>query len=782
MSTGTFPYDGKQSQSGSTDQYVGPLQTVVNQIQDTVLGLVQPDPDIKIISHFDGSLTSHRGLAAVSAGAIRYWAGKFDEGVLVEQGNTNLLLNPSAEVDATNWSAVDGSVTLTRDNTVAYTANNTTSAASFKVAGTGNAGLGYVKAASVTVTPNAYYSVSAYVYSATTVEARLELYFSGGLATTVTGSLVTISAGQWTRLRFEDQNSAGNTSCEVRVYLVQGAPTFPNPSQLSTIGATATAAVTDGSMTINTGDICMCATTANPAGPLDYAWHMATFGATGVNNVQLNLDDSFYAPTFVAGTQFSKLAPATGDAVGIPNSSLTLNAGDFVFCSLRGQGYGWHVVTTGGVPNSSALRLDDSPSPPDFGVSTRLTRIVPTATALVTDNSTSLVAGDMVFCRLAGSSYNWHMVITGATGVDNAALRLDNAASAPAFASGSRLSKKTPTATGSNTDNSAVLNTGDFALAIPSSNPADSSYGWHMVTTGATGVSSSSLRLDQASSQSMNFDCVQLEAGTFATSFTDSYQGTGFSGSLGLATSRAGTTLSYPTSGNLSVSAGSVAFWLYPLWAGNDGLEHILFDIAVGAEQDRMRFSKDNANNFNFSIYDTNGQLKQWTVSATSIARETWTHLAVTWSSGTVTIYLNGTSQSLTVTGSGAGQVTNLAASMFIGTDYLGNTLAGSVFDDLVVANAALAAYPISTMANDIGAFLGLASARKGIDTAQGSASTGTAGAQLIVAHGLGVTPSFVQLTPRSNGVVYLSAASDATNIYVTASANNTNFDWRAWA
>jgi len=52
-----------------------------------------------------------------------------------------------------------------------------------------------------------------------------------------------------------------------------------------------------------------------------------------------------------------------------------------------------------------------------------------------------------------------------------------------------------------------------------------------------------------------------------------------------------------------------------------------------------------------------------------------------------------------------------------------------------------------------------------------------SAGTQSTHAHGLGVIPTWVIITPTANGVVYKSAASDATNIYLKASANSITFE-----
>jgi len=53
----------------------------------------------------------------------------------------------------------------------------------------------------------------------------------------------------------------------------------------------------------------------------------------------------------------------------------------------------------------------------------------------------------------------------------------------------------------------------------------------------------------------------------------------------------------------------------------------------------------------------------------------------------------------------------------------------------------------------------------------------GTPGTQTTHAHGLGKTPLFVFIVPKSNGVVYISALADTTNIYVKGSAADLNFN-----
>lgn len=73
--------------------------------------------------------------------------------------------------------------------------------------------------------------------------------------------------------------------------------------------------------------------------------------------------------------------------------------------------------------------------------------------------------------------------------------------------------------------------------------------------------------------------------------------------------------------------------------------------------------------------------------------------------------------------------------------------------------------------------------AQERVTELQGAVVSGTTsatpGTQTAHAHGLNKTPDRVVITPKGNGVVYVSAAADGTNIYVTGSAASVPFD--AW-
>ena len=55
--------------------------------------------------------------------------------------------------------------------------------------------------------------------------------------------------------------------------------------------------------------------------------------------------------------------------------------------------------------------------------------------------------------------------------------------------------------------------------------------------------------------------------------------------------------------------------------------------------------------------------------------------------------------------------------------------------------------------------------------------TSASAGTQTSHPHYLGRTPSFVFITPKSNGTIYVSATADKTNIYVKGSDPSLDFD-----
>lgn len=786
-----FPYEGKSSFTASADPAVGELQKAAGQMQDMLLGLGRVDPNVKLIARFDGSLEGHLGQAGAGTAPIRYWEGRFDgsRGVLIEGAGENMLTNPSVETDLTGWAANDAAVALTRVTSPTYRENGVVSNASMKLAGTSKAGQGYVKTSSpLAVFPNRTYSASVHVYSEKAIKAKLELAFTGGTPVDYDTGEVSLAAGEWTRLELSDKSSTNNSSVQLRIHLVQLAPEFTSGSRLSKLTPDATALVTDTGMVLAEGDIVMVAATEDPDGDGSYGWHMVTTGATGVSSASLRLDDSMNdEPTFSPGSRLSRITPDVTEAHD--DNVTTWALGDLLFCRLAGEDYGWHMVTASASSLSPSLRLDDAPAPPQFANNSVISRVPPDDTAAVTDVAMVLAAGDIVLCHTLSNpgsdEYQFHIVTTGATGVSSSSLRLNDSASAPLFATGSRLSKLLGATSELVTDpSSLVLTAGDFVFASPTRNPVGEGYGWHMATTGATGVASTALRLDNASSDILFADAAQLEDAVRPSSYIDSLQGSGFTASTGGRSARAASRLSFPAAGNLVGSAGTVAFWMYPLYPGDDGVEHVLFDAAVNDTRDRIRLSKSRFDELVLSIYDTNGQLKQVVSSApVDFDPEAWVHVGFTYGGGTLKMYLDGEPVATGTVGSGAGQIAQLPSQMFLGSDFRGNLTGGAVFDELVLKGAAATDSEMEAMAAGTAPYQGMALAQAGFTQATGFATTdATPGTQVAVPHGLAQAPSFVLLTPESNGVVYLSAPADTTNFYVKGSAASLDFAWRAFA
>lgn len=209
--------------------------------------------------------------------------------------------------------------------------------------------------------------------------------------------------------------------------------------------ATATGAVT-AATALTTGDLLVANVAANPTGNR-YAWHIVTTGAA-VNNAALRIDGAGAAPGYVAGSNFSQLTPTdtsavngTSQVVGSVGGGINFAVGDLVFAKITAGGdnlntFAWHVVTaaenitTDAAP--STLRLDSAGAAPTFAATSQVSRLATAAQGAVTDTSTALSAGDILFAKTTANAgingaYDFHLISTGATGTAATALRLDNA-------------------------------------------------------------------------------------------------------------------------------------------------------------------------------------------------------------------------------------------------------------------------------------------------------------------------------------------------------------------
>ena len=238
-----------------------------------------------------------------------------------------------------------------------------------------------------------------------------------------------------------------------------------------------------------------------------------TSGTFAINN------NALFRPS-----QITKFATPT--ASGYTGDGASVGVGDLlvVNTSLKPTDvrYNWHIVTTAQALNNSGLRLDNQDAAPTYATTT-FARLLATATS-TTDASgqinatTTVAAGDLVFAKLRSGgdslgAYAWHLVTTaetvngllgsGATPGTTTLLRLDSGAAAPVFTGSSVIAKLSTSAQGAvdtGAQDATALSFGNLLFAKATANASNlNAYNFHLVTNGATGATSTALRLDNAS-------------------------------------------------------------------------------------------------------------------------------------------------------------------------------------------------------------------------------------------------------------------------------------------
>src|SRR3989344_85288 len=221
--------------------------------------------------------------------------------------------------------------------------------------------------------------------------------------------------------------------------------------------------------------------------------------------------------------QITKMA--TPAATGAVTAATAVTAGDIIVVNTSAnptsQKYDWHIVTTGANANAAGLRLDGAGAAPTYVSGSRFSTITPAGTA--TDNGATagqvlaVSVGDLVFVKI-GSTYGWHQVTTAGNlssdATENTAF-LDNGAADPGITASSQMSKIASAANGLVSESAAVFSFGDIVFAQTTANAANNgAYNFHIVSNGATGASSSSLRFDNAAGTLSSSTAYTLTMGT----------------------------------------------------------------------------------------------------------------------------------------------------------------------------------------------------------------------------------------------------------------------------
>ncbi|MBN1657020.1 MAG: hypothetical protein JXA93_01395, partial [Anaerolineae bacterium] len=143
-----------------------------------------------------------------------------------------------------------------------------------------------------------------------------------------------------------------------------------------------------------------------------------------------------------------------------------------------------------------------------------------------------------------------------------------------------------------------------------------------------------------------------------------------------------GDTLWYSATGNIERTQGAIEFWLQPNWDGDDGESHTFFE--VGDEWfNRMRITKDGANNLRFMVWDSVAEYGVAYNVAHWQAGE-WHHVAVTWHDTDIALYVDGLQRN---SSHSAHVPDTLAETMNVGSTHWTGEQAHAVIDEFRISD-----------------------------------------------------------------------------------------------
>lgn len=132
-----------------------------------------------------------------------------------------------------------------------------------------------------------------------------------------------------------------------------------------------------------------------------------------------------------------------------------------------------------------------------------------------------------------------------------------------------------------------------------------------------------------------SFEGAQGESGSaFGVSFA--------SGRFGQAASFEGNDLlTYPSTGNVVANQGSIEFWFQPTWDGDDDQYHTFIEVNETWEN-RIKITKDGANNLRFLIWDPTGAEYGLYCPVGNWKAGDWHHVAAVWEEQWMTLAVDG--------------------------------------------------------------------------------------------------------------------------------------------
>ena len=415
-------------------------------------------------------------------------------------------------------------------------------------------------------------------------------------------------------------------------------------------------------------------------------------------------------PTFGPGPLRKRLLP--GSFLALPDefqgAGLIGNWIEPLTLSLQTETY-WRGLTMPVGDATGAVMMADDPSA--TGIRTGAVRIISSCTNLVPNPSFEIDTAGWATSVLGGGTAAIARIANRAK-FGYASLRVvtDGAASAQ----GARTDNITVTALETYAASVWIRGAGSIILGLQELTSASASVGvassstvtlsdtWQRITVsrafGATGERAR-LLIRTATAQATTFylDNTQLFLLGYCPPYFDGDSGPGFTWSSTAHNSTsvaAAPNLQYPTAGILWLGRGSVELWVKPSWAtAGPATSRRIWQHYIDADNS-LSIYYDGANT-RWTANMRVGGTDQTALATKTLVAESWYHVVVTWQTGALAIYADGTVGG-TTNALAAGQVKSIAA-----TFYVGRGSDGLVWDgDLILRiwDATLTAANVSTL------------------------------------------------------------------------------------